>query len=197
MQVQSFKHAMALVATSETHRKVSCTHYNQGSSRSHVLCRISIESCTAEARSDRIMSTFNLIDLAGSESARVATSIIRRKEGAYINKSLLTLGAVISKLAEGSAAHIPFRDSKITRLLQSSLSGAGAKVAVVCCITPASGQVRLQSVFSHFLTCSHTINAGPCRAAAPRSKCSAWPFAFQITSQAMLCPQGSSKRCLK
>jgi centromeric protein E len=88
------------------------------------------------------MSTLNLIDLAGSESGRVATSNSRRKEGAFINKSLLTLGAVISKLAEGSAVHIPFRDSKITRLLQSSLSGAGARVAVVCCITPASGQVR-------------------------------------------------------
>jgi centromeric protein E len=62
-------------------------------------------------------------------------------EGSFINKSLLTLGTVIHKLAEGSAAHIPFRDSKLTRLLQASLSGAGAKVAVVCNITPGSSQV--------------------------------------------------------
>jgi centromeric protein E len=83
----------------------------------------------------------NLIDLAGSESGRAALTKKNRVEGSYINKSLLTLGAVISKLSEGTAMHIPFRDSKLTRLLQGSLSGTGAKVAVVCCITPASGQV--------------------------------------------------------
>ncbi|XP_052624815.1 kinesin-like protein KIN-7H [Lactuca sativa] len=64
-------------------------------------------------------------DLAGSESSKVETTGIRRKEGAYINKSLLTLGTVISKLSDGRAAHIPYRDSKWTRLLQSSLSGHG------------------------------------------------------------------------
>lgn len=56
-------------------------------------------------------------------------------------QSLLTLGAVISKLSEGCALHIPFRDSKLTRLLQNSLSGSGAKIAVVCCVTPACSQV--------------------------------------------------------
>ena len=141
VQVQSVQHALALVATGEAHRKVSSTHFNEGSSRSHTLVRVSIESCAAAARDDRTISQFNLIDLAGSESARVATTHSHRKEGGYINKSLLTLGAVISKLAEGSAVHIPFRDSKITRLLQGSLSGAGAKVAVVCCVTPAAAQV--------------------------------------------------------
>ncbi|CAN0879143.1 Kinesin-like protein KIN-7K, chloroplastic [Linum grandiflorum] len=62
---------------------------------------------------------------------------MRRKEGAYINKSLLTLGTVISKLTEGRASHIPYRDSKLTRLLQSSLSGLG-RVSLICTVTPAS-----------------------------------------------------------
>jgi centromeric protein E len=61
-------------------------------------------------------------------------------EGSFINKSLLTLGTVIHKLALGHATHIPYRDSKLTRLLQTSLSGHGAKVAIICNITPAAAQ---------------------------------------------------------
>ena len=143
LQVVSAEHALSLVATGDAQRKVSMTTYNDESSRSHTLCRVSIESCTADNRSDRMISMLNLIDLAGSESGSAAMSKKNRMEGSYINKSLLTLGAVISKLSEGSAMHIPFRDSKLTRLLQSSLSGSGAKVGVVCCITPAGAQVRI------------------------------------------------------
>ena len=61
-------------------------------------------------------------------------------EGSYINKSLLTLGTVIHKMSESRAAHVPFRESKLTRLLQPSLTGSGAKVAIVCTVTPASMQ---------------------------------------------------------
>ncbi|KAH7567906.1 hypothetical protein JRO89_XS07G0183300 [Xanthoceras sorbifolium] len=79
----------------------------------------------------------NLIDLAGSESSKTETTGLRRKEGSYINKSLLTLGTVISKLTDGKATHVPYRDSKLTRLLQSSLSGHG-RVSLICTVTPAS-----------------------------------------------------------
>jgi centromeric protein E len=89
-----------------------------------------------------------MIDLAGSEKA--STQDLRRKEGAYINKSLLTLGTVISRLTKSNAAattpttcttpstpqsnHIPYRDSKLTRLLQPSLSGFGyiTILATIC-----------------------------------------------------------------
>ncbi|KAG0485244.1 hypothetical protein HPP92_009323 [Vanilla planifolia] len=87
------------------------------------------------------LSQLNLIDLAGSESSRVETTGLRRKEGAFINKSLLTLGTVISKLTEGRAAHIPYRDSKLTRLLQSSLSGQG-RVSLICTVTPSSSNAE-------------------------------------------------------
>lgn len=80
-----------------------------------------------------------MIDLAGSEKA--SSSAERRKEGAYINKSLLTLGTVISKLSEGTTGHIPFRDSKLTRILQTSLSG-NARVSVICTINPALANVE-------------------------------------------------------
>ncbi|PHT52662.1 Kinesin-like protein NACK1 [Capsicum baccatum] len=73
----------------------------------------------------------------GSESSKAETTGVRRKEGSYINKSLLTLGTVISKLTDGKATHIPYRDSKLTRLLQSSLSGQG-RVSLICTVTPSS-----------------------------------------------------------
>ncbi|KZV23207.1 hypothetical protein F511_05046 [Dorcoceras hygrometricum] len=73
----------------------------------------------------------------GSESSKTETTGLRRKEGSYINKSLLTLGTVISKLTDGKSTHIPYRDSKLTRLLQSSLSGHG-RVSLICTVTPAS-----------------------------------------------------------
>jgi Kinesin motor domain len=71
--------------------------------------------------------------LAGSEKS--TEDLERRKEGAYINRSLLTLGTVISKLTEKGEEHIPFRDSKLTRLLQKSLSG-NSKICVVATISP-------------------------------------------------------------
>ncbi|KAG5133491.1 hypothetical protein JHK82_024679 [Glycine max] len=83
----------------------------------------------------------NLIDLAGSESSRAETTGMRRREGSYINKSLLTLGTVISKLTEGKASHIPYRDSKLTRLLQSSLSGHG-RISLICTVTPSSSNAE-------------------------------------------------------
>ncbi|GLC46037.1 hypothetical protein PLESTB_001025400 [Pleodorina starrii] len=88
----------------------------------------------------RTTACLSLIDLAGSESARAVVSKGQRMEGSYINRSLLTLGTVIHKLAAGAAGHVPFRDSKLTRLLQPSLSGPGARVAVVCNVTPAAAQ---------------------------------------------------------
>ena len=142
-QVLSANHALSLVATGDAQRKVSATSFNDDSSRSHTLCRIMIESCKSGDKGiERLYSALNLIDLAGSESARAASTRNHRMEGSYINKSLLTLGTVISKLSEGHAAHIPFRDSKLTRLLQASLSGTGARVAIVCCITPAAAQAE-------------------------------------------------------
>jgi len=91
------------------------------------------------------VSTLSLIDLAGSEKA--AETKERRQEGSHINKSLLTLGTVISKLSEhkeGKGAdkdgkHLPYRDSKLTRLLQGALSG-NALVSILCTIaTGAAG----------------------------------------------------------
>ncbi|KAI3791559.1 hypothetical protein L2E82_05378 [Cichorium intybus] len=138
--VLSPAHALSLIAAGEEHRHVGSTNFNLLSSRSHTIFTLTIESSPCGENGDGgdvNLSQLNLIDLAGSESSKAETTGVRRKEGSYINKSLLTLGTVISKLTDTRAAHIPYRDSKLTRLLQSSLSGHG-RVSLICTVTPSS-----------------------------------------------------------
>ncbi|RLM54780.1 kinesin-II 85 kDa subunit-like isoform X1 [Panicum miliaceum] len=142
--VLSPAHALSLIAAGEEHRHVGSTNFNLLSSRSHTIFTLTIESSPCGEFSEGEAVTFsqlNLIDLAGSESSRAETTGVRRKEGSYINKSLLTLGTVISKLTDGKATHVPFRDSKLTRFLQSSLSGQG-RVSLICTVTPTSSNLE-------------------------------------------------------
>ncbi|KAF6983728.1 hypothetical protein CFC21_001854 [Triticum aestivum] len=135
-------HALSFIAAGEEHRHVGSNNFNLFSSRSHTIFTMMIESSDRGDEYDGAMySQLNLIDLAGSESSKTETTGLRRREGSYINKSLLTLGTVIGKLSEGRATHIPYRDSKLTRLLQSSLSGHG-HVSLICTITPASSNME-------------------------------------------------------
>ncbi|GAA5980414.1 hypothetical protein JCM5350_001490 [Sporobolomyces pararoseus] len=120
----------------EQRRRVGQTDWNERSSRSHCVFIVTIESMSKYEDGSARTSKLNLIDLAGSESATGQEE--RRKEGSFINKSLLTLGTVIGKLTEphhSSTSHVPYRDSKLTRLLQPALSG-NSRVAVVCTISP-------------------------------------------------------------
>nr|KYP39610.1 Kinesin-related protein 11 [Cajanus cajan] len=138
--VLSPAHALSLIAAGEEHRHVGSTSFNLLSSRSHTIFSLTIESspCGENSEGEAVtLSQLNLIDLAGSESSRAETTGMRRREGSYINKSLLTLGTVISKLTEGRASHVPYRDSKLTRILQSSLSGQG-RISLICTVTPSS-----------------------------------------------------------
>uniref|UniRef100_A0ACD5U4W6 Uncharacterized protein n=2 Tax=Avena sativa TaxID=4498 RepID=A0ACD5U4W6_AVESA len=135
-------HALSFIAAGEEHRHVGSNNFNLFSSRSHTIFTMMIESSDRGDEYDGAMySQLNLIDLAGSESSKTETTGLRRREGSFINKSLLTLGTVIGKLSEGRATHIPYRDSKLTRLLQSSLSGHG-HVSLICTITPASSNME-------------------------------------------------------
>ena len=105
-------------------------------------------SATAGFEGPVRISSLSLVDLAGSESVKATGSTgLRQKEGQYINKSLLTLGHVIHKLSEmssrevisdgkGNQEHIPYRDSKLTRLLQPSLGG-NAQVCIICNVSPS------------------------------------------------------------
>jgi len=133
----------ALISAGEAQRKVGCTDYNKQSSRSHTILRIVIES---RAKSESMtgkparVAALNLVDLAGSESAQNIQDRARRHEGSSINKSLLTLTNIIYKLSDGiqRTSHIPYRDSKLTRILQNSLQG-NSRISIICTCTPWDG----------------------------------------------------------
>ncbi|XP_075101079.1 kinesin-like protein KIN-7C, mitochondrial isoform X2 [Nicotiana tabacum] len=141
--VLSPAHALSLIASGEEHRHVGSNNFNLLSSRSHTIFTLTIESSSRGGNQGEevALSQLHLIDLAGSESSKTETTGLRRKEGSFINKSLLTLGTVISKLTDEKSTHIPYRDSKLTRLLQSSLSGHGL-VSLICTVTPASSNTE-------------------------------------------------------
>lgn len=124
-------------------RQVAATQMNERSSRSHSCFTIKIGMKVSETIGDveREVSTnskINLVDLAGSErAAKTGATGDRLKEGAAINKSLSALGNVINMLADRSKkGHVPYRDSKLTRLLQESLGGNSLTV-MVAAISPA------------------------------------------------------------
>ncbi len=106
-------------------RSVGETLMNQASSRSHSVFTIVIECCSSDDRGEHIrVGKLNLVDLAGSErQSKTGATGDRLKEATKINLSLSALGNVISALIDGKSQHIPYRDSKLTRILQDSLGG--------------------------------------------------------------------------
>jgi centromeric protein E len=132
VEVASAQQLLDYISQGDAVRKTEGTDFNARSSRSHAVVQISINSISNHTIDNvRLDSTLYLCDLAGSERAVSQTE--RRKEGAFINKSLLTLGTVIARLSTGGSGHVPYRDSKLTRLLQPALSGR-ALVSVLCTI---------------------------------------------------------------
>ncbi|KAJ7341408.1 hypothetical protein JRQ81_005469 [Phrynocephalus forsythii] len=124
-------------------RAVGATNLNEHSSRSHAIFAITVEcSESGPDGQDHIrVGKLNLVDLAGSErqskAAAGAAPGERPKEASKINLSLSALGNVISALVGGKSTHVPYRDSKLTRLLQDSLGG-NAKTIMVATLGPAS-----------------------------------------------------------
>ena len=153
--VQSPTQLLRVIARGDHARRTSSTQFNARSSRSHAVVQIVVESreripgngVLGESKRSGLLpggvrvSTLSLIDLAGSE--RAAETKERRTEGSHINKSLLTLGTVIARLSgdkdkdgkpmDKDGKHLPYRDSKLTRLLQGALSG-DSLVSILCTI---------------------------------------------------------------
>jgi hypothetical protein len=119
-------------------RKVASTAMNADSSRSHSIFTIYIESAEWVGGEQRIKAgKLHLVDLAGSErSGKTGATGQTQKEGIKINLSLTALGNVIQALVEGKSTHIPYRDSKLTRLLQDSLGG-NQKTVMIAALSPA------------------------------------------------------------
>merc|ERR1712091_592940 len=117
-------------------RSVGATLMNSGSSRSHAIFTIIVECAEVdEKRGEHIhVGKLNLVDLAGSErQSKTEATGHRLKEATKINLSLSALGNVISALVDGKSQHIPYRDSKLTRLLQDSLGGNTKTVMCANC----------------------------------------------------------------
>lgn len=121
-------------------RSVGFTNMNERSSRSHAIFVITVEcSEMGPDGEDHIrVGKLNMVDLAGSERQRKTGAKGKRlKEAAKINLSLSALGNVISALVDGKCTHVPYRDSKLTRLLQNSLGG-NAKTVMIATVGPSN-----------------------------------------------------------
>jgi kinesin family protein 18/19 len=132
---------MEMVMRGNELRTMSPTEANATSSRSHAVLQINVAQKDRNANVDEphTMATLSIIDLAGSERASATKNRgARLTEGANINKSLLSLGSCINALCDPRKRnHVPYRNSKLTRLLKFSLGG-NCKTVMIVCISPSS-----------------------------------------------------------
>ncbi|KAJ3693290.1 hypothetical protein LUZ60_008770 [Juncus effusus] len=153
VHVSTQKEMAACLDQGSVNRATGSTNMNNQSSRSHAIFTITLEQMrkmepvinsdgfNEEFNEDYLCAKLHLVDLAGSERAkRTGSDGLRFKEGVHINKGLLALGNVISALGDEKkrkeGAHVPYRDSKLTRLLQDSLGG-NSRTVMIACISPA------------------------------------------------------------
>ncbi|CAL5376235.1 unnamed protein product [Camellia sinensis] len=153
--LRDWNHVMELLSICDD--KLGQTALNETSSRSHQIIGLTIESSARQFLGKDNLSTLtaavewiNFVDLGGSERTSQSLSAgTRLKAGCHINRSLLTLGTVIRKLRfrklKGRNGHVPFRDSKLTRILQSSL-GDNARTAIICTMGPREVMLSNQEI---------------------------------------------------
>ncbi|KAL0044209.1 hypothetical protein WJX82_004352 [Trebouxia sp. C0006] len=136
VRVDTVQAALALVRKGNLSRAVRHTEMNQHSSRSHTILQVVVEQ---RLRGSMLRSKLNFVDLAGSErwSERVEMSEVRVNEMTSINQSLSTLITVVASLTEEGRSHIPYRDSKLTHLLQDSLGG-NCNTTIIATISPSA-----------------------------------------------------------
>ncbi len=144
--VSSVEETMRRLEAGSSKRVTAATAMNNTSSRSHAIFTLFLNIVNKEEGGNATVSKFHLVDLAGSERAKKTLATGDRfKEGAAINQGLLALGNVIAALGEdnptGKTVHIPYRNSKLTRLLQDSLGG-NSYTLMVACVSPADSNVE-------------------------------------------------------
>ncbi|KAA8544392.1 hypothetical protein F0562_022404 [Nyssa sinensis] len=142
VEVTSARDVIQQLVQGSANRKVAATNMNRASSRSHSVFTCIIESkWESQGVTHHRFARLNLVDLAGSERQKSSGAEGERlKEATNINKSLSTLGLVIMNLvnmSNGKSLHVPYRDSKLTFLLQDSLGG-NAKTIIIANISPSS-----------------------------------------------------------
>ena len=135
--VSSVQEVYEVMRRGGTARATAATNMNQESSRSHSIFVITITQKNVETGSAKSGQLF-LVDLAGSEKVgKTGASGQTLEEAKKINKSLSALGMVINSLTDGKSTHIPYRDSKLTRILQESLGGNSRTTLIINC-SPSS-----------------------------------------------------------
>lgn len=138
---QNVGQVMDMIVQGNERRTMSPTEANATSSRSHAVLQINIaqKDRNADVNEPHTMATLSIIDLAGSERASATKNRGERLfEGANINKSLLSLGSCINALCDPRKRnHIPYRNSKLTRLLKFALGG-NCKTVMIVCVSPSS-----------------------------------------------------------
>ncbi|XP_023233599.1 kinesin heavy chain-like [Centruroides sculpturatus] len=128
---------MEVIDEGKSNRHIAVTNMNEHSSRSHSVFLINVKQEHLE-NEKKLSGKLYLVDLAGSEKvSKTGAEGMVLDEAKNINKSLSALGNVISALADGNKSHIPYRDSKLTRILQESLGGNSRTTIIICC-SPAS-----------------------------------------------------------
>ncbi|RWS17370.1 kinesin heavy chain-like protein [Dinothrombium tinctorium] len=128
---------MEVIDEGKANRHIAVTNMNEHSSRSHSVFLINVKQENQENQK-KLTGKLYLVDLAGSEKvSKTGAEGMVLDEAKNINKSLSALGNVISALADGNKSHIPYRDSKLTRILQESLGGNSRTTIIICC-SPAS-----------------------------------------------------------
>uniref|UniRef100_A0AAQ6A392 Kinesin motor domain-containing protein n=1 Tax=Amphiprion ocellaris TaxID=80972 RepID=A0AAQ6A392_AMPOC len=143
-QVFSAHEMVGCLELGNSARTVGSTAMNAASSRSHAIFTITLEQRRGTDKSDSVVSKLHLVDLAGSErQKKTKAEGDRLKEGISINRGLLSLGNVISALGDESKKNtfVPYRDSKLTRLLQDSLGG-NSHTLMIACISPADSNME-------------------------------------------------------
>lgn len=141
--VKDCRDALALLTKGSHRRQIAATKFNDHSSRSHSVFSITVHVKESSTIGEDLLKIgkLNLVDLAGSENiGRSGAENKRAREAGMINQSLLTLGRVINALVD-KAQHIPYRESKLTRLLQDSLGGR-TKTCIIATISPARSNME-------------------------------------------------------
>lgn len=134
--VQSAEHGLKILQRGLRKRQVAETKMNEHSSRSHTIFTLTVYTGAPPNSPNSVIGKINLVDLAGSENiGKSGAENKRAREAGMINQSLLTLGRVINALVDKSP-HIPYRESKLTRLLQDSLGGQ-TRTCIIATVGPA------------------------------------------------------------
>jgi len=147
VQVHSKREVYQILEKGSAKRQTAATLMNAHSSRSHTVFTVTVHMKESSVEGEEVLriGKLNLVDLAGSENVGRSGAMDKRaREAGNINQSLLTLGRVITCLVE-RAPHIPYRESKLTRLLQDSLGGR-TKTSIIATISPAG--INLEETLS-------------------------------------------------